>query len=213
MNDEKALTRWNEWYRDENLERDARILAAQPSQCARQAADLFRERDARRILDLACGVGRDTRFLSAAGFEGIGVDAAFNGVWTARRVGRGGAFVTADAGGLPFAGGALDGVYCFGLLHEFTGEDREACVRRVMDEAARVLRPGGLLVVTALAGDPQAGLPQVQLFSREMFERALRGWKVVEVKRYADIGCTGREDYEIWMGVAEREIEMRVANY
>lgn len=77
-------TRWNLWYSEENLEKDPRILAAKPSLTAEKAAELFRTRGINRILDLDCGVGRDTRYFSHAGFQVLGADAAINGVLTAR---------------------------------------------------------------------------------------------------------------------------------
>jgi hypothetical protein len=44
----------------------------------------------------------------------------------------------------------------------------------------------------------------VQLFTRQMFERATQGLQAVEIKLYDDVGCTGRPDYHIWYGVFEK---------
>lgn len=202
------LTRWNKWYSKENLSRDERILAAPPSQCAENAAMEFLARKKRRILDLACGVGRDTFHLESHGLLVVGVDASFNGLRVAGQIklerGAISEFVTADARQLPFGDGSFEGVYCFGLLHEFTSERKDKDVERVMEEIKRLLCKDGILVLTVLSGKPKEGLPSVQLFTRQMFERATRGWRPVEIKMYNDVGCTNRTDYHIWYGLFEK---------
>lgn len=198
------ITRWDKWFSDENLAKDRRILSAPPSQSAENAARGFLARKKRYILDLACGVGRDTFYLEGCGLQVVGADASPNSLRVARQVrserGAVSELVVADARHLPFKHGSFDGVYCFGLLHEFTGEGRDEDVERVMSEIGRSLCNEGALVLTVLSRDPEAGLPAVQLYSREMFEKATRDYQTIEVKRYDDIGCTGRADYQIWYG-------------
>ena len=202
------ITRWDKWFCEDNLRKDERILMAPHSDSAKDAAAAFKSREIRLILDLACGVGRDTFYLEDCGFQMIGVDASINGLRVAqqKKLTRGATcqLVTADARCLPFSNRSLDGVYCFGLLHEFTGEHSEQAVRDVMNEIKRVLADQGPLVLTALAGDPEAGLPAVQLFTREMFADFTRGLRPVEIRLDDDTGCTGRIDYQIWYGLFEK---------
>jgi len=61
------ISRWDEWFSESNLARDTRILAAPPSKCAETAALEFLARGKRVILDLACGIGRDTFLLNLSG--------------------------------------------------------------------------------------------------------------------------------------------------
>ena len=202
------VTRWDKWFSGENLAQDERILAAPPTQTAGQAARAFLARKTRTVLDLACGVGRDTFYLESHGLWVVGVDASINGLQAARRrkLDRGATadLVLADARHLPFKAGSFEGVYCFGLLHEFTGESRAGAVEGLMGEVRRSLAGQGVLVLTALAGEPEAGLPAVQLHTREMFQNATVGFEAIEVKRYDDIGCTGRQDYTIWYGLFDK---------
>lgn len=202
------LTRWEKWYSEDNLIKDPRILAAPPSQCAGIAAAAFLERRKQRILDLGCGIGRDTFYLQSCGLAVTGVDASFNGVRTAKQIGSqksaSSAWVTADARRLPFQDGSFEGIYCFGLLHEFTAENKALDVEQVMSEVRRVLDEAGLLVLAVLAGDPQAGLPAVQLFNRQMFENVAQSFRQIEIRDYNDVGCTGRADYQIWLGIYEK---------
>lgn len=201
-------TRWDEWFSEDNLSKDERILSARPSQAAADAARIFLAQKTRFILDLACGVGRDTFYLESQGLDVMGVDASFNGIRTAQRVKlthvARAAFVTADARSLPFPDSSFDGVYCFGLLHEFTTDRKEKDVQQVMREIGRLLDDEGVLVLSVLSGEPEAGLPDVQLFSRPMFETATEGWHAIEVKLYDDVGCTGRPDYHVWYGVFQK---------
>ena len=203
------ITRWDEWFSESNLAKDTRILAAPPSKCAETAALEFLARGKRVILDLACGIGRDTFCLESHGLSVIGADAAFNGLRVAQQTrserGASAELVAADARHLPFKDSSLEGVYCFGLLHEFTSEHREEDARQVIGEIMRLLCEDGILVLTVLSGEPEAGLPLVQLYTRQMFERATQGLQAIEIKMYDDIGCTGRPNYHIWYGVFEKQ--------
>jgi ubiquinone/menaquinone biosynthesis C-methylase UbiE len=204
----RMITRWDEWFSEDNLSKDARILAAPPSKCAGRAARQFLAREKRFILDLACGIGRDTFCLESHGLAVIGVDAAFNGLRVAQRVkgerGAASELVLADARCLPFKDGSLEGVYCFGLLHEFVGERSDEDVGRVMGEITRLLRNEGILVLTVVSGEPEEGLPHVRLFNRQMFEQATQGLQALEIEAYDDVGCTGRTNYHVWYGVFEK---------
>jgi ubiquinone/menaquinone biosynthesis C-methylase UbiE len=202
------LTRWDKWYSQDNLDQDQRILAAPPTLCAHNAAAEFLSRGILHILDLACGVGRDTFYLEERGLHVTGVDASLNGLRAASQVRRrhnaSAEWVAADARLLPFEDGSFEGVHCFGLLSEFTSERKREDVEQVMAEVGRVLRQKGVLVLAVLSGKADEGLPAVQLFTRQMYEQATQGWQPIEIRAYDDIGCTSRADYHIWYGVFEK---------
>ena len=202
------ITRWDTWYSGDNLKKDVGILAALPSQSAKNAAVTFLQRGIHHILDVACGVGRDTFFFNEQGLSPIGVDASFNGLKAAYQFkmtpGAMVEFVTADARCLPFEDASFDGIYCFGLLHEFVGADKDDNMRRVVAEIKRLLCTNGVLVVAVLAGNPEGGLPQVQLFTRQMFENAMAGWNALEIKCIDDVGCTNKTGYRVWYGLFEK---------
>jgi ubiquinone/menaquinone biosynthesis C-methylase UbiE len=202
------ITRWDAWYSDDNLKKDAGILAALPSRCAKNAAVTFRQRGIYQILDVACGVGRDTAFFKEQGLLPIGVDASFNGLKAAYHLkmapGEMAKFVTADARCLPFKNASFDGIYCFGLLHEFVGADKDDNIGRVIAEIKRLLCKNGVLAIAALAGNPEDGLPQVQLFTQQMFENAMAGWTVIEIKCIEDVGCTNKTGYRVWSGLFKK---------
>jgi len=138
------MTRWQQFYKE-----DERVKSAPATYCARHAAEVFVQRDKRVILDLGCGTGRDSTYLVKQGLFVVGVDLAGAGLGIAKRTRKDEMnWIQADARQLPFRNSSFEGLYCFGLLHEFTGESRENDVRGVMREIHRVLRSLGVLVLT-----------------------------------------------------------------
>jgi len=191
------MSRWQQFYRD-----DPRVRTAPPSRCVQRALTYFQHRHSQIVLDLGCGVGRDTSILLQHGLRVIGVDAATSGLQLAseRLAHLHPTLIAADARQLPLLPAQVDGVYCFGLLHEFVGSSASADVAAVMRETKRVLRAGGLLILTTLAGAPDAGLPHVQLFTEAMFTAATAQFEPLEQGVEVDIGCTGSQDYRVWYG-------------
>jgi SAM-dependent methyltransferase len=100
-------------------------------------------RDAARIADVACGTGIVTVRLVRPGRSVIGVDrsAGMAAVAAGRLPGR---IALGDVTRLPLAGGSADAVTMVWLLHLLRAGEAAAAVA----EAARVLRPGGLLITT-----------------------------------------------------------------
>jgi len=162
----------------------------------------------RRILEIASGTGRDTFLLENYGLAVVCAEASLNGLRVAQQrklaQGRTGGLTNADARRLPFRDHMFDGVYCFGLLHEFTSETWKTDVDRVMHEAGRVLRDQGILAIAVLSGDPEKTMPEVRFFTRAMFDHAIRGFHAIEVEEFDDIGCTGRPDYHVWYGLLQK---------
>jgi SAM-dependent methyltransferase/uncharacterized membrane protein YbhN (UPF0104 family) len=95
-------------------------------------------------LDLGCGLGLQTSALRQRGYEVIGVDPSV-GLLAAGQERLGASPVLAGSAlELPFADSSLDFVYTIGVLHHLPGRAfQEGAVR----EIARVLRPGGVLLV------------------------------------------------------------------
>ncbi|MFI6403737.1 class I SAM-dependent methyltransferase [Streptomyces sp. NPDC050548] len=104
-------------------------------------------RDARALLDVACGTGIVTRRLAAArpGLRVTGLDAAPAMARTAATR-LPGAVLLADSRQLPFPDGVFDAVTTIWLLHLVTSPEDAAAI---IAECARVLRPGGAYLTTA----------------------------------------------------------------
>lgn len=103
----------------------------------------------RRILDAGCGVGAYTHALQEAGARALGVDVEEARVAEARGRASGACFAVASVERLPFGDGTFDVVFSHEVL-EHVEDDLQA-----LQEAARVLRPGGSLVLFV----PNRGFP------------------------------------------------------
>jgi ubiquinone/menaquinone biosynthesis C-methylase UbiE len=138
--------------------------------------------DRPRVLDVAAGTGRVGRaLLRQVAFDGIlvNVDLAARMIAAGRETyaawpGRA-AWVRAPAGRLPFPAGTFDVVTCLEAL-EFLPD-----VRLALDECRRVLKPGGLLLVTNRVGW-QAPLILGKTFSRAAFRQLLADLELEAVR-------------------------------
>lgn len=101
----------------------------------------------RRVLDLGCAFGFGTRRL-ARRFQVVGVDASPAYIRRAVRAGTRARYVLAAAGRVPLRDGAFDAVVLLDVLEHVPDE------AAVLREAARLLAPGGTLVLSV----PHAGL-------------------------------------------------------
>ena len=114
-----------------------------------------------RVLDIACGTGRFVETLRAAVPDAAlyGIDLSpFYVEHAARRAIPGAAFSVENAEALPFKDGSFDAVTLVFLLHEMPRDAR----RRVLAEARRVIRPGG--VVSVLDSAQLADAPDIAFF-------------------------------------------------
>jgi len=126
----------------------ARIRAPRREMLGGVLAQLRRHTAPGRLLDVGCGGGHLLQVAGGAGWHAIGSDLSYAACVAARVAG---AVVTqSQAGALPFRDGALDVVTLVNVL------DHTVSARRTLDEAARVLRPGGLLVVRVPNGPMHA---------------------------------------------------------
>jgi SAM-dependent methyltransferase len=134
------------------------------------------------VLDVATGTGRLPRALMRQpAFDGrvIGLDLSRGMLREAvRRTAQFAdrlTYVWQDARRLPFNDSTFDAVTCLEAL-EFTPDQRE-----VLAELVRVLRPGGVLLVTNRVGRDARFLPGRAL-PRDAFERLLHEFPLEEIK-------------------------------
>jgi SAM-dependent methyltransferase len=117
-----------------------------------------------RLLDSGCGTGSIVRHLSARG-RAVGVDLSPEAVRLAH--GRGAAVARAELLALPFADGTFDAVTSFDVIYHRWVKDDAAAVR----EMARVLRPGGVLLLRVPALKMLWGAHDEAVHSRHRYTR------------------------------------------
>jgi SAM-dependent methyltransferase len=134
------------------------------------------------VLDVATGTGRLPRaLLRQPSFEGrvIGLDLSRRMLREAvRRTAQFAdrlTYIWQDAQRLPFDDGTFDAVTCLEAL-EFTPNPRD-----VLAELVRVLRPGGVLLVTNRVGRDARFMPG-KTFPRDAFGQLLREFPLEEVR-------------------------------
>ena len=116
------------------------------------------ERDGDLLVDLGCGGGLMGPYVAPLGYRHVGVDIGLTGLGLAREHG-----VTPVAGSalqVPLADGCADVVLACEILEHV--EDDVA----VVAECARLLRPGGLLLLDTLAATRLSVLINVHLLER-----------------------------------------------
>ena len=106
-------------------------------------------RTPKRVLEAGCGTGYFARLVEARyGWPMFPADLSWEGLTCGREAG-GRRLVQTDIGTLPYASGCFDAVMCLDVLVHFE-RGRES---RALGEFARVLAPGGLLVLRVSALD------------------------------------------------------------
>jgi SAM-dependent methyltransferase len=136
------------WY-DAAFEAD--YLALYPLRdlaAARFEAGALIERGLRGVvLDLGCGFGRHVLALRERGLEAFGLDRSLDLLAHAHELEGGvlrGRLVRGDSRALPFRERVFDGVVLLFSSFGYFEDDENACV---LGECARVLKPGGVLVL------------------------------------------------------------------
>ena len=143
------------------------------------------------VLELGCGGGRDTATLRAAGLGVVAADIARPSLRRAAEKARGAAVVQLDLGEpLPFRMTSFRVVVASLSLHYFSWSR----TTRAVDEIARCLRPGGLLLARfnstkdvnhgAGVGDEieprlfRVGTTEKRFFDRADVVALLAGWRI-----------------------------------
>jgi ubiquinone/menaquinone biosynthesis C-methylase UbiE len=99
--------------------------------------------DGLRLLDLGCGTGYHMARYSKRGFELAGVDGSEEMLKEARAANPGVEFRQSDVDQIPYADNSFDFILCIEVLRYLPDPSRS------IREMARVLRPGGVCLVTA----------------------------------------------------------------
>ncbi len=136
-----------------NVEQDRWL---RPSEDSVYLAKKWQEEGVHSILDLGCGLGRHSLYFTGKGFKVTAVDLSADAIEFNKRMqkeqGMDYLCKRADMMKLPFANDAFDRVFSY---HVISHQDT-AGVRHVLEEIARVLKPGGKVFLTLCAKEHYA---------------------------------------------------------
>jgi SAM-dependent methyltransferase len=113
-----------------------------------------------RVLDLGCAFGFSTRLLRRRGYQAIGVDGSAAYIARAKHADPNGEYYFSDASHVPLPDRSFDGVLFLDVLEHLPDE------AGAIAEVARVLRPGGTLVLSVPHRGPLAWLDSLNLYAR-----------------------------------------------
>lgn len=181
-------------------------------------------RKARRVLDLGCGNGSNTRYFAKLGFEAHGVDISRSAIELGRAWLRServkARLAVGDSAALDYRDAFFDAVVSHGVLDHMLMAD----ALKTAAEARRVLRPRGLFFLTLastrasafgkgkavgkhtfiLDDGAEKGLPQ-HYFDLAEVRRLLRGFKLLDVRRAETLYGPGlKSRHARWQVTAEK---------
>ncbi len=114
----------------------------------RHYIDEFELRPGETLLDVGCGDGFWTDLFAEAGFPSTGVDFSPGGIEVARTAYPTPTFLVGDAEDLPFADDTFDIVFTRAISHLSRPDLFTDASRRLMASMRRVVRPGGLILIS-----------------------------------------------------------------
>ena len=195
---------WEQYHRD--LEANGHALLWPDDFVIRFVNAVVLPRGQRRILEVGCGAGRHVLLFARSGLEVVGTDLAESALdFTRRRLEQerlaGVQLEQAHASELPFPDASFDALLAWRFLHVL-GRDE---ARRAVAEMARVLRPGGsVLVGTRSPRSTNHALVQQGRGPDRDF--AYQNGQLSE-RAVADVYYTRDELAELFAGFKEIEIE------
>ena len=127
------------------------------------------------VVDLGCGLGSELGYLAGRGWHGIGVDLSVPALARARDRHPGVTFACADVTSLPVRAGSADLLLDRGCFHYLPAGSRGDYA----EEAARVLRPGGRLLLRMCL--TSAGVPNG--LDEQTISATFSAWQLASMTR------------------------------
>lgn len=112
-----------------------------------------------RVLDLGCAFGFATRLLKRNGYDAVGADASAAYIASAKRADPRGTYLLADAGRVPLPDASFDGAIFLDVMEHVPDE------RAALAECARLLKPGGTLVLSVPHRGPFAPIDSLNIYA------------------------------------------------
>jgi SAM-dependent methyltransferase len=133
---------WRDIWTETDFDRELKTLAYRRTQRLMDIYLPYLDRTA-PLLEAGCGMGQIVYYLRQRGYQAIGIDYAPEAVQATRRRFPDLPLYVGDVHCLPFPSHSLSGYLSFGVVEHFEQGPADA-----LAEAFRVLRPGGVLILT-----------------------------------------------------------------
>lgn len=169
------------------------IFGTEPNRFLASHADRFRP--GQRVLDVACGEGRNSVWLARQGCAVTGIDISPLALEKARRLAEEHGVVVdwqqADVRAFDWKGARFDAIVCI-FIQFAAPEDRD----RLFDGFLEALKPGGIVVLqgyTARQLEYRTGGPGdlSHLYSRDMLQAAFSAFDVLLLEEHDDVLAEG----------------------
>jgi SAM-dependent methyltransferase len=145
-----------------------------------------------RVCDAGCGpCGHVTRILADHGLRVVGIDLSPRCIELARREQPGPEFRVMDLARMDFADGRFDGLVAYYAFHY----QPKATLTAVFRELARVVRPGGRILVVAKEGDGEGWIDDPLGSSQTVFWSSFRQAELESLlaeNRFTELQCALR---------------------
>lgn len=136
---------WEDAFQEKKL-----MWGEEPITLASEAAEVFKQLGFRKILIPGFGYGRNARPFYERGFEVTGIEISSTAIKLAHELlGREIQVFHGAVDDMPFDQDVYDGIFCHALIHLLDSSQR----KKLIVDCYRQLRPGGMLVFTAITKD------------------------------------------------------------
>lgn len=147
---------------------------------------IFKKHNVKRVLDLGCGSGRHTVYLTRNGFKVYGIDIAEEGIkitkeWLKREKLQANLKVDSIYKKLPYKDNFFDAIISTNTIHHTKIED----IRKAIKEIERILRPKGLLFITVRKRKLKKLWPKSTII--EKYGKQKTRYKVIRHRTYTPI--------------------------
>jgi 2-polyprenyl-3-methyl-5-hydroxy-6-metoxy-1,4-benzoquinol methylase len=173
---------------DRRYSADGYIFGTDPNLFLVSQSALFRP--GQRVLDVACGEGRNSVWLARRGCEVLGIDVSPLGLQKARRLAEDSsvqvAFEQVDLRAWDWTPGAFDAVVC--IFIQFAAPSDRG---RLFEGFKATLKPGGVLVLQGYTPKQieykTGGPPQAEhMYTQSMLRAAFSGMEIVHLREHEE---------------------------
>ena len=145
MNNEDLKTYWDQ----EMYSKRKKIWGMEPSNVAKSAVSFvgIENLKGKRILDIGCGYGKDTKYFNTLSANAFGIDFSDEAINMAlQHLPKDIVFTVGDVLDIPYSKDYFDLCFCNCVIHWFSHKN----IRKAISEAYRILKKTGLLFLVYL---------------------------------------------------------------